>query len=144
MSCGVSSDQKKCFLWKYDGLRDDNLRVEPCLTIPNLFHSQFSHDDMRIIAMDPFLNVVVSDIETGAKYLELKNPNRKYYFEGNYPQSNKRNTLILSNGELYCANSGKLIHVFDRLDYMQSGIFSVSENEVIYGQEKIVSFLTKV
>ncbi|KII65133.1 hypothetical protein RF11_14074 [Thelohanellus kitauei] len=124
MCCGKSSGQKKCFLWPYDGVNDGKIRINP-------------HDNKNIIGINTNFDVDIIDIETRAKKIELKNPNRKYYFARNYPQSNSDETLVLSNGELYCSGSGQLIHVFDRLEYMQSGIFSVSENEVIYGQERL-------
>ncbi|KII63058.1 Protein VPRBP [Thelohanellus kitauei] len=137
MSCAKLSGQTKCYMWKYDGVHDDNLHVDPCVTIENICQTQFSYDDKKIIGINSNFDVDVIDIETCVKNLELKNPNRKYYFEGNYPQYNSNNTLILSNGELYSPSGGKLIHVFDRLEYIQTGIFSVSGNEVIYGQEQV-------
>ncbi|KII66491.1 Protein VPRBP [Thelohanellus kitauei] len=136
MGCGESSDRKKCFIWNYDGIQDHNLRVCPCQTLNNISQSQFSHDGKKIIAINLNCNVDAFDVETGTHCLEFINPNRKLYFSGNYPQSNSNNTLILSNGELYCASTGELIYIFNRFEYMQSGIFSVSDTEIIYGQEQ--------
>ncbi|KII64136.1 Protein VPRBP [Thelohanellus kitauei] len=137
MGCGVSSSgRSKCLMWKYDFLHDDNLRVFPCQKIRDISHAQFSPNDKDIIGYDPNFDVHLFDTETGTYYLGLKNPKRKYHnFTGNYPQSNSNASLIFSNGELYCVKTGKLVHVFDRLQYMQSGIFSVSDKEIIYGRE---------
>ncbi|KII72508.1 Protein VPRBP [Thelohanellus kitauei] len=107
-----------------------------CQTLKNVSYSQFTHDEKRIIGINPNFNVDIVDIETGETFLELNNSKRKYYFKGNSPQSCASKSLILSNGELYDAKSGKLIFVFDRLQDMSSGIFSISENEVIFGQEQ--------
>ncbi|KII72507.1 Protein VPRBP [Thelohanellus kitauei] len=135
MGCAKSSDETKCFMWKYDSILGESILIDPCTTFENICQTQFSHDDKNIVGINSNFDVDVIDIETRGNKSELKNPNRKYYFNGNSPQINSNSTLVLSNGELYSPSTGKLIHVLDRLEYFQSGIFSVSENEVIYGQE---------
>ncbi|KII66656.1 Protein VPRBP [Thelohanellus kitauei] len=136
LGCGETPSYfMKCLMWKYDGLHDDNPRVYPCQKFDNISHAQFSSGDKTLIGLNPNFDIQIYDIETGQKYSELRNPERRCIFTSDCLQSNSYTNLIFSNGELYCVKTGKLIHVFDRFQYIQSGIFTVSENEIIYGRE---------
>ncbi|KII65164.1 Protein VPRBP [Thelohanellus kitauei] len=137
MSCiKIKNGNRKCFLWKSDGIHNNQLYVNACQTFNSLKLSQFTHDNKKIIGVDHLRMINVMDIETGKNVFTLNFPRIKSSFLDNSLQSNSDDSQILSSGVLLCSKSGHIIHLFDDYEHVRSGIFSISDAEIIYGNEQ--------
>ncbi|KII62049.1 Protein VPRBP [Thelohanellus kitauei] len=65
----------------------------------------------------------------------MYNENCLDYYSYNFPDIDDKDTLVLTNGELYCLRSNKVIHQFPHLNHRISGIFSASFQDVVMHTE---------
>ncbi|KII62384.1 Protein VPRBP [Thelohanellus kitauei] len=97
--------------------------------------SKFMNNEKVIFGIDKELQINFFNVEHNRLQQKIGNKSAESYYILNIPDINYEDSIILSNGDLFCIRSNKMIHQFPHLNHKISGIFSPSFNEVILHSE---------
>ncbi|KII72364.1 Protein VPRBP [Thelohanellus kitauei] len=114
---------------------NENTPLLVTLDIPNISLSKFMNNDKFIYGMDRDFQIEIYDLETSQCMQKVGNKSPTGYSTLNILDINNEDTIMLSNGDLFCTRSSKMIHQFPHLNQRVSGIFSPSFTEVIMHTE---------